>query len=178
MHHHFTVFYMDGVSPYLACNSFCLRVGCGMVSYGFPVEEMPKNWYNELADSPFELDPPLNPTTREPVKSETLLAIFSSGNTRFSAADRRFVYRCFPWEETFEAAKLFAHFEGIVPASEASHAVATVIRKAKSARKERREEVIVFQLEWTWFCLIPRLHLTMSQGFPQGNEKAPPYRRG
>jgi len=137
-----------------------------MVSYGFPVEEMPKNWYNVLADSPFELDPPLNPTTREPVKSETLLAIFSSGNTRFSAADRRFVYRCFPWEETFEAARLFTRLEGIVPASEASHAVATVIREAKKARKERRKEVIVFQLEWTWFCLIPPLTSDDVPGVP------------
>ncbi len=52
----------------------------------------------------------------------------------------------FPQEETFEAAKLFARLEGIVPAPEASHAVAAVIREAKKAKEEKREEVIVFNL--------------------------------
>ena len=52
----------------------------------------------------------------------------------------------FDQEEVFEAAKLFAKVEGIVPAPESAHAIAGVLREAQRAKEERIEEVIAFTL--------------------------------
>ena len=41
-----------------------------------PAEEMPKSWYNLLADFPEPLPPPLHPGTREPVTPDLMLALF------------------------------------------------------------------------------------------------------
>ena len=51
-----------------------------------------------------------------------------------------------PQIETFEAATLFARTEGIIPAPESSHAIATAIREAKKAKEEGKEKVILFNL--------------------------------
>ena len=51
-----------------------------------------------------------------------------------------------PQIETFEAATLFARPEGIIPAPESSHAIATAIREAKKAKEEGKEKVILFNL--------------------------------
>ncbi len=48
--------------------------------------------------------------------------------------------------ECFEAGLLFARTEGIIIAPETSHAVAAAIRKAKEAKEEGKEKVIVFNL--------------------------------
>jgi len=48
--------------------------------------------------------------------------------------------------ECYEAAMLFARTEGIIVAPETSHAVAATIRKAKEAKEEGKERVIVFNL--------------------------------
>ena len=48
--------------------------------------------------------------------------------------------------EVFQAAELFAHTEGIVPAPESAHAVAAVVRKASELREEGREATILFSL--------------------------------
>jgi tryptophan synthase beta chain len=48
--------------------------------------------------------------------------------------------------ECFEAALTFARTEGIIVAPETSHAVAAVIRKAKEAKEEGKEKVIIFNL--------------------------------
>jgi tryptophan synthase beta chain len=48
--------------------------------------------------------------------------------------------------ETFEAARLFAHSEGIVPAPESAHAVAGVVRKARELTEEGRQATILFSL--------------------------------
>lgn len=39
-------------------------------------EELPRNYYNVLADMPFKLDPPLDPETQQPISPEKLLRIF------------------------------------------------------------------------------------------------------
>ena len=51
-----------------------------------------------------------------------------------------------PQLETFEAATLFARTEGIIPAPESSHAIASTIREALKAREEGRKKVILFNL--------------------------------
>lgn len=48
--------------------------------------------------------------------------------------------------ECYEAALLFARTEGLIVAPETSHAVAATIRKAKQAKEEGKERVIVFNL--------------------------------
>jgi tryptophan synthase beta chain len=48
--------------------------------------------------------------------------------------------------ECFEAGVLFARAEGIVPAPEANHAVAQVIREAKQAKLEGKQKTILFNL--------------------------------
>ncbi len=51
-----------------------------------------------------------------------------------------------PQTETFAAAQLFAQTEGIIPAPESSHAIATAIREAKKANEEGTAPVILFNL--------------------------------
>jgi tryptophan synthase beta chain len=48
--------------------------------------------------------------------------------------------------ETFEAAMLFAKTEGIVPAPESSHAIASAIRAANRCKETGEEKVILFNL--------------------------------
>jgi tryptophan synthase beta chain len=48
--------------------------------------------------------------------------------------------------ETFEAGVAFARAEGIIPAPEANHGIATAIRQAKIAREEGKSKVILFNL--------------------------------
>ena len=48
--------------------------------------------------------------------------------------------------ECFEAGILFARTEGIIPAPEANHGIAQVIREANQAKEEGKEKVILFNL--------------------------------
>lgn len=48
--------------------------------------------------------------------------------------------------ECFEAGVLFARTEGIIPAPEATHAIAQVIREAKRAKEEGAKKTILFNL--------------------------------
>ena len=51
-----------------------------------------------------------------------------------------------PQLETFEAGILFARTEGIIPAPESSHAIATTIREALKCKETGEEKVILFNL--------------------------------
>jgi tryptophan synthase beta chain len=51
-----------------------------------------------------------------------------------------------PQLETFEAGKLFANTEGIIPAPESTHAIASAIREAKIAKEEGVCKTILFNL--------------------------------
>ncbi len=48
--------------------------------------------------------------------------------------------------ECYEAGMLFAQTEGIIPAPETTHAIASTIREAKKAKEEGKEKVILFNL--------------------------------
>src|SRR5215203_2692215 len=50
----------------------------GMESTKFLLDErsLPESWYNIVPDLPFQLEPPLNPATREPVGPEAFAPIF------------------------------------------------------------------------------------------------------
>jgi tryptophan synthase beta chain len=49
-------------------------------------------------------------------------------------------------KETFEAAVLFARSEGIIPAPESAHAIASAIRAAKKCKETGEKKVILFNL--------------------------------
>ena len=49
-------------------------------------------------------------------------------------------------KETFEAAVLFARTEGIIPAPESAHAIASAIRAAKKCKETGEKKVILFNL--------------------------------
>lgn len=51
-----------------------------------------------------------------------------------------------PQLETFEAGKLFANTEGIIPAPESTHAIAVAIREALIAKEEGIQKTILFNL--------------------------------
>ncbi len=51
--------------------------------------EMPRKWYNILADLPTPIDPPLNPATGEPIKPEDLSAIFPMELIKQEVSDKR-----------------------------------------------------------------------------------------
>ena len=51
-----------------------------------------------------------------------------------------------PQMETFKAATMFAQSEGIIPAPESSHAIATAIREALKAKEEGVQKTILFNL--------------------------------
>lgn len=51
-----------------------------------------------------------------------------------------------PQLETFKAATMFAQSEGIIPAPESSHAIATAIREALKAKEEGVSKTILFNL--------------------------------
>jgi len=48
--------------------------------------------------------------------------------------------------ECYEAGVTFARSEGIIPAPETTHAIASVIRQAKQAKEEGKEKVILFNM--------------------------------
>jgi tryptophan synthase beta chain len=51
-----------------------------------------------------------------------------------------------PQLETFAAGLLFAKTEGIIPAPESTHAIASAIREANIAKEEGKERTILFNL--------------------------------
>jgi len=57
-----------------------------------------------------------------------------------------------PQTECYEAALLFAHTEGFIPAPETSHAIAQTIREAKKAKEEGKERVIL--MNWSGHGLM------------------------
>jgi len=54
--------------------------------------------------------------------------------------------------ECFEAAKLFAETEGIIPAPETSHAIRAAVAEAVRCRETGREECILFNFSGHGIC--------------------------
>jgi len=54
-------------------------------------KEMPQRWYNILADLPDPLPPPINPSTKEPLKPEDLAKIFPMELIKQEASSERWV---------------------------------------------------------------------------------------
>ena len=107
--------------------------------------DIPKTWYNLLADFPEPLPPPLHPGTKQPVPPEALLAIFPENLVQQEMSPERWVEIPEPvrdiyalWRPTpllravrFEKAlqtpaHIYYKYEGVSPAG--SHKVNTSVR--------------------------------------------------
>lgn len=80
---------------------------------------------------------------------------FHAGGLRYHGAgaivsqllkDKLIEAQAIPQKETFEAGVLFAQTEGIIPAPEATHAIALAVREAKKAKVEGKKCCILFNL--------------------------------
>ena len=123
------------------------------------VEEMPKYWYNVLADLPFKLDPPLNPQTKKTVKPEELEVIFPKPIVEQELTKKRFVkipkevlkeyavfrpsplIRASNLEEYLQTpAKIFFKYEGVSPTG--SHKTNTSIPQAYYNKISKTETLV------------------------------------
>lgn len=110
-------------------------------------EEMPRSYYNVLADLPFKLDLPLDPETGQPMKPEKLLSIFPEPLLEQEISDKRFipipepvlkeyaVYRPTPLiranfleEYLGTRTRIYYKYEGVSPTG--SHKVNTALAQA------------------------------------------------
>ncbi|AJC73263.1 tryptophan synthase subunit beta [Pseudothermotoga hypogea DSM 11164 = NBRC 106472] len=111
------------------------------------VEEMPKYWYNVLADLPFKLDPPLDPRTKQPISPQALSAIFPEALIEQEVSEKREIpipepvlreyavfrptplYRATYLEEYLQTpARIYYKYEGASPTG--SHKTNTALAQA------------------------------------------------
>ncbi len=116
-------------------------------------KEMPKQWYNILADLSSPIDPPLHPVTLEPATPELLSAIFPMALIEQEMSTKRWIdipeevmdklsiwrpspmYRAYGLEEALGTpAKIYYKWEGISPAG--SHKPNTALAQAYYNKKE------------------------------------------
>jgi len=115
--------------------------------------EIPKYWYNILPDLPKPLPPPLNPSTKEPVKPHELEAIFPKELIRQEVSVDRWIpipeevreiyrlwrptplYRAYRLERYLNTpARIYFKYEGVSPPG--SHKPNTAVAQAYYNMKE------------------------------------------
>ena len=120
--------------------------------------ELPKSWYNIIADLPSPMDPPLNPMTKEPLKPEDMEILFAKELIRQEASPERFIpipeevldvyrlwrptplYRARRLEEMLKTpAKIYYKYEGVSPPG--SHKPNTAVAQAYYNMKEGTERI-------------------------------------
>ena len=120
--------------------------------------EMPKKWYNILADLPTPLAPPLNPATNEPIDPTDLAAIFPQELIKQEMSPQQYIdipeeirdiyrlwrpsplYRAHRLEKVLDTpAKIYYKYEGVSPAG--SHKPNTSIAQAYYNMKEGVERI-------------------------------------
>lgn len=121
-------------------------------------DEVPKKWYNILADFPWPLDPPLNPKTEEPAGPEDLAAVFPMELLKQEMSTDRWIpipeevrdiyslwrptpmYRARRLEEALGTpAKLYYNWEGVSPPG--SHKPNTAVAQAYYNKEEGAEKI-------------------------------------
>ncbi len=119
----------------------------GKLKVFLSADELPKSWYNVLADLPFEMEPPLDPETNKPISPEKLSVIFPKPLIEQEVSMERWLkipervlqeyalYRPTPLiraenlEEFLNVpAKIFFKYEGVSPTG--SHKTNTAIAQA------------------------------------------------
>jgi len=123
------------------------------LKYNLDEEEIPKAWYNIQADLKTQLDPPLNPATKEPIGPEDLSAIFPMGLIKQEVSRERWIpipeevrdiyrlwrptplYRARRLEELLKTpAKIYYKWEGV--SAPGSHKANTAVAQAYYNMKE------------------------------------------
>jgi len=121
-------------------------------------EEIPKEWYNILADLPTPLKPYIHPGTKEPVKAEDLAPIFPTELIKQEMSTERWIpipeevrdvyrlwrptplYRAKRLEEKLKTpAKIYYKWEGVSPPG--SHKPNTAVAQAYYNMKEGVERI-------------------------------------
>jgi tryptophan synthase beta chain len=121
-------------------------------------EEMPRQWYNILADLPTPLDPPLHPATQKPVTPDDLRVIFPMELIRQEMSPMRHIpipeevaevlrlwrpsplYRAYRLEKALKTpAKIYYKYEGVSPPG--SHKPNTAVAQAYYNMKEGIERI-------------------------------------
>ena len=116
-------------------------------------KEMPKEWYNVLADLPGPLDPPLHPATMEPLKPADLAPLFPMALIEQEVSAERFIkipqdvrdiyalwrptplYRALRLEKALATpARIYYKWEGVSPAG--SHKPNTAVAQAYYNKQE------------------------------------------
>ncbi|KAL5974470.1 Tryptophan synthase beta chain 2 [Asimina triloba] len=72
-------------------NSWCLRARASAADGGLGKVEIPRDWYNLIADLPVKPPPALHPKTLQPVTPQDLSPLFPDELIRQEATDDRFV---------------------------------------------------------------------------------------
>jgi tryptophan synthase beta chain len=121
-------------------------------------EEMPRRWYNVMADLPSPLDPPLHPQTGKPVVPDDLAPIFPMELIRQEMSPERFIdipeevrdilrlwrpsplYRANRLEKLLRTpARIYYKYEGVSPPG--SHKPNTAVAQAYYNMKEGKERI-------------------------------------
>jgi len=133
--------------------------------------DMPKKWYNVLADLPTPLEPPLNPATNEPINPEDLAPIFPQALIKQEMSTERYidipeeirdVYRLWRPSPLYRAhrlekalgtpAKIYYKYEGVSPPG--SHKPNTSIAQAYYNMKEGVERITTETGAGQWGCAL------------------------
>ncbi len=61
------------------------------IKFELSENELPRQWYNLLADAPFQLEPPISPRTLQPATPHELLAIFPMEVIKQEASTERYI---------------------------------------------------------------------------------------
>ena len=120
--------------------------------------ELPKSWYNIIADLPSPMDPPFNPMTKEPLKPEDMEILFAKELIRQEGSPERSIpipeevldayrlwrptplYRARRLEEMLKTpAKIYYKYEGVSPPG--SHKPNTAVAQAYYNMKEGTERI-------------------------------------
>jgi len=121
-------------------------------------DEMPRQWYNVMADLPTPLDPPLHPATQKPVTPDDLKAIFPMELIRQEMSPDRFIdipeevldilrlwrpsplYRAHRLEKALKTpARIYYKWEGVSPPG--SHKPNTAVPQVYYNMKEGIERI-------------------------------------
>ena len=161
-------------------------------------DDVPKQWYNILPDLPKPLPPPINPVTREPVKPEDLMVLFSKECILQEVSQERWInipeevreaymlwrptplYRAVRLERALRTpAKIYYKYEGVSPPG--SHKPNTAVAQAYYAMKEGIERLTTETGAGQWGsalafgCMLFGLKATIYMVKVSYNQK--PYRR-
>lgn len=121
-------------------------------------EEIPKEWYCILPDLPKPLPPPIDPSTREPVKPEMLEAVFAKELVKQEVSQERWIkipeeirevytywrptplFRAIKLEKALKTpAKIYYKYEGVSPPG--SHKPNTAVAQAYYNMEEGQERL-------------------------------------